>query len=191
MDPEFQKTTIARESKAQTGFVVPSLARPIKIIQGFNGPWSHFAYTISFPDFKIPTDDSYSLDFALPFGTEVVAAKSGEVVVTQKTRGFYEGVDFKTGLRYSPSQVILRHNDGYSLYAHLGEFAPRIQRGTFVRQGEPIALTGKTGWVGPAPHLHFEVFEFDKNKCLRFSHPVRFLDYNGPLEHQLLSQDKP
>jgi murein DD-endopeptidase MepM/ murein hydrolase activator NlpD len=82
------------------------------------------------------------LDIAVPSGSYIRAAGSGEVVDV--------GEDEVYG-RY----VVLDHGNGYQTrYAHAS--LTLVERGRTVRRSEVIALSGSTG-RSTAPHLHFEV----------------------------------
>jgi murein DD-endopeptidase MepM/ murein hydrolase activator NlpD len=83
------------------------------------------------------------IDIAGPVGTPIVAAASGEVIVSGWNSGGYGNL------------VKLRHADGsVSLYAHNSRLL--VRRGQTVEQGEPIAQMGSTGF-STGPHLHFEI----------------------------------
>ncbi|MEU9381771.1 M23 family metallopeptidase [Streptomyces sp. NPDC048279] len=86
-------------------------------------------------------------DFAVPIGTQVVAAHGGTVV---KAGGNGAG----DGPAYG-NAVVIRHGNGqYSQYAHLSRVDVRV--GQVVRTGQHIALSGNTG-NSTGPHLHFEI----------------------------------
>ncbi|MFD9000988.1 M23 family metallopeptidase [Streptomyces sp. NPDC059582] len=86
-------------------------------------------------------------DFAVPMGTNVVAANGGTVV---KTGGNGAG----DGPAYG-NAIVIRHSNGmYSQYAHLSRIDVRV--GQIVRAGQHIALSGNTG-NSSGPHLHFEI----------------------------------
>ncbi|WP_405880531.1 M23 family metallopeptidase [Streptomyces sp. NBC_01136] len=86
-------------------------------------------------------------DFAVPTGTEVVAAHGGTVVKA----GGNGGGD---GPAYGNAIVIKHGNGTYSQYAHLSRID--VQIGQVVATGQHIALSGNTGNT-TGPHLHFEI----------------------------------
>ncbi|MFI6486619.1 M23 family metallopeptidase [Streptomyces sp. NPDC050564] len=86
-------------------------------------------------------------DFAVPQGTEVVAAHGGTVV---KAGGNGAG----DGPAYGNAIVIKHGNGTYSQYAHLSRIDARV--GQVVATGQHIALSGNTG-NSSGPHLHFEI----------------------------------
>ncbi|WP_406172468.1 M23 family metallopeptidase [Streptomyces sp. NBC_00996] len=86
-------------------------------------------------------------DFAVPQGTEVVAAHGGTVV---KAGGNGAG----DGPAYGNAIVIKHGNGTYSQYAHLSRIDVRV--GQVVATGQHIALSGNTG-NSSGPHLHFEI----------------------------------
>jgi murein DD-endopeptidase MepM/ murein hydrolase activator NlpD len=86
-------------------------------------------------------------DFAVPQGTEVVAAHGGTVV---KAGGNGAG----DGPAYGNAIVIKHGNGTYSQYAHLSRIDVKV--GQIVATGQHIALSGNTG-NSSGPHLHFEI----------------------------------
>lgn len=94
-----------------------------------------------------------ALDIAAPYGTPIIAAKSG-VVASVSTGGSW---DWGYG-----NDVIIDHGDGYkSLYAHME--AVNVHPGQEVTGGQTvigwIGLTGRT----TGPHVHFEIRHNDVN----------------------------
>ncbi|MEU9137209.1 M23 family metallopeptidase [Streptomyces sp. NPDC048404] len=86
-------------------------------------------------------------DFAVPTGTNVMAAHGGTVV---KAGGNGAG----DGPAYGNAVVIKHANGTYSQYAHLSRIDVHI--GQVVSTGQHIALSGNTG-NSSGPHLHFEI----------------------------------
>ncbi|MFF1564439.1 M23 family metallopeptidase [Streptomyces sp. NPDC055059] len=86
-------------------------------------------------------------DFAVPIGTNVMAAHGGTVVKAGPNGG-------GDGPAYGNAIVIKHGNGTYSQYAHLSRIDVHI--GQTVSTGQHIALSGNTG-NSSGPHLHFEV----------------------------------
>ncbi|WP_217144378.1 M23 family metallopeptidase [Streptomyces sp. AC627_RSS907] len=86
-------------------------------------------------------------DFAVPIGTNVVAAHGGTVV---KAGGNGAG----DGPAYGNAIVIKHGNGTYSQYAHLSQI--NVSVGQIVQTGQSIAKSGNTG-NSSGPHLHFEI----------------------------------
>ena len=82
-------------------------------------------------------------DFAAPKGTRVLAAADGHVVFAGWRNGYGNTVEIRHGGSIS------------TLYGHLSGFASGIRTGARVRQADPIAYVGATGWA-TGPHLHYE-----------------------------------
>ena len=82
------------------------------------------------------------IDIRAPYGTNVVAVSSGEIV--------HEGAFLGYG-----EIILLDHQNGFcSLYAHLSEIL--VVEGDKVKKGEVIGRVGSTGLV-ESPTLHFEI----------------------------------
>ncbi|NMH60821.1 M23 family metallopeptidase [Alteromonas ponticola] len=114
------------------------------IVQGFNGSYSHQGAS------------RYAIDFAVPVGTEVVAARSGKVIDVEAS--FDRGGPAKKYARYA-NYVVILHDDGTTgEYYHLQKDGVLVKRGDSVVQGQPIAKSGNTGFSS-LPHLHFGVYK--------------------------------
>jgi murein DD-endopeptidase MepM/ murein hydrolase activator NlpD len=82
------------------------------------------------------------VDIAAPEGTPIRAVEHGEVIYSDRLRGY-------------GNMVIIRHAGGIvSVYAHNQENL--VRDGQQVARGEVIAYVGSTGRV-TGPHLHFEI----------------------------------
>jgi murein DD-endopeptidase MepM/ murein hydrolase activator NlpD len=114
---------------------------PRRLIQGFDGTETH------------REGMRYALDFAMPKGTPIVAARGGTVVHVQD--GFEKG-GADPELLQRANIVVVAHGDGtVASYGHLSSGLP-VSVGDSVAEGDLIAYSGATGFVGQ-PHLHFHV----------------------------------
>lgn len=100
------------------------------------------------------------IDWALPYGTDVYAAKDGVARIVYPGKGNNtEAIKWK-GHEIYGSCILLEHNDGtFSLYAHLSKTL--IITNQEVKSGELIALSGGTGQAAgrsSGNHLHFTVY---------------------------------
>jgi murein DD-endopeptidase MepM/ murein hydrolase activator NlpD len=115
------------------------------LIQGYFGKFSHYA----------GSGNEYAYDWAMPVGTTVCAAREGVVVGVRQ--------DSDAGGPYPvffncANYVVIRHSDGsYAEYLHLKNGGVRVALGATVQAGQPIGLSGATGFTSQ-PHLHFAVF---------------------------------
>lgn len=116
-----------------------SARRPL--IQGFDGEGSHLGSM------------RYSLDFGMPRGTPVLAAREGVVLYLQD--GFTEG-RADPRLLERANLVVVAHRDG--TMASYGHLTPglAVAVGDTVHEGQLLGLSGRTGFAGE-PHLHFHV----------------------------------
>jgi murein DD-endopeptidase MepM/ murein hydrolase activator NlpD len=96
------------------------------------------------------------VDWTVPEGTIVCAARAGRVVGVRQDSTF-SGPDPK--LKPLANYVIIKHDDGtFADYVHLKTGGALVKLGDEVTVGQPIGLSGKTGFAS-APHLHFSVFQ--------------------------------
>jgi len=133
---------------------------PVEISQGYDGKVSHRRL------------GAYALDFPMPSGTPVLAARGGTIALVIHDKAM-SGI--RTGKNEGDNRVVIEHADGtFAVYAHLrpGGSARIGQR---VLSGEPIGLSGDTGF-STGPHLHFEVYKI-RQDGQRETIPVRF--WNG------------
>lgn len=83
------------------------------------------------------------IDYGAPYGSDIVAAASGTVLVAGYNSGGYG------------NYVVINHGGGITtLYAHASRLC--VSAGQSVSQGQVIAKVGSTG-MSTGPHLHFEV----------------------------------
>ena len=98
------------------------------------------------------------IDIMAPEGTPVLAAAGG--VIVKRDSSALGGIS-----------LYQRGMDGTTIYfyAHLSRYAPGVDEGDLVRQGDVIAYVGHTGNASAsAPHLHFGVYTVtDPNRWWR------------------------
>ena len=88
----------------------------------------------------------HGVDYAAPVGTPVKSIGAGTVIA----KGYQGG---------GGNFLKIRHNSVYTTtYMHLSKYAPGIQEGSRVQQGEVIAYVGSTG-LSTGPHLDFRVYK--------------------------------
>jgi murein DD-endopeptidase MepM/ murein hydrolase activator NlpD len=126
------------------------------IVQGFGGRYSHSGAS------------KYAVDFAMPIGTPIYAARAGVVIdlVEQHTRG---GANRKYA-KYANYVVILHGDDTTGEYYHLKQNGVAVALGEHVKAGQKIGYSGNTGFSS-LPHLHFAVYHakpFGKYQSLPF-----------------------
>lgn len=110
-----------------------------RIVQGYGGMFSH--------------SHAAALDFAMPVGTAVYAARDGWVFRYKDTSD--EG---GWGDKYhrKANFIMIRHEDGsVGCYWHLQKNGVLVKEG-YVAKGQQIGWSGATGQVWQ-PHLHFSV----------------------------------
>ena len=84
------------------------------------------------------------VDWAAPAGTPILAAGDGTVEKVGREGGY-------------GNYVRIRHANGFATaYGHMLRFAPGMEKGVTVKQGQVIGFVGSTG-LSTGPHCHFEV----------------------------------
>ncbi len=132
-----------------------------ELIKAISHPKAHFAH------FK------YAIDFILPEGTTILAPKAGKVIDI-KVDSNCGGADPKyNDMKYANYMTIQHSNGEFSQYAHLKHNGSLVKLGDKVKQGQPIALSGNTGFT-TTPHLHFQIFKLNNTKIGWKSLKVRF-----------------
>lgn len=109
------------------------------------------------PFHRVMGNARWCVDFAMPEGTPIVAARGG-IVVDRESR--YSRNWRTPGPNGRPgNSIIIRHEDGQeSFYAHLTWHSLCSPVGACVCTGQVLALSGQTGYA-TYPHLHFGVFD--------------------------------
>jgi Membrane proteins related to metalloendopeptidases len=121
--------------------------------------------------------NQYAVDFVMPIGTDVFAARDG--VVIEVASDFFEGgTDIEVdGPRANIVRVL--HDDGtMALYVHLNWNTIRVVPGQRVRRGEYLADSGNTGFT-TGPHLHFVVQRNEGGALVAV--PLEFAGPTGPV----------
>ena len=135
-----------------------------KVIQGYNGKFSHSSGDYS----------KYAIDFAMPVGDTVSAARDGVVI------GIIE--DYNIGgknKKYRPfaNFITLYHSDEtLTQYVHLKHKGALVSLGDTVKALQPIGISGNTGFSG-SPHLHFNVLKPVYKSLISF--PIKFKSIDG------------
>lgn len=126
-------------------YALPYSDGPYRVSQGFLGRFSHYS----------GSPDEQAIDWTMPAGTKVTAARAGVVVACRADVSVGgRDVAYKKDCNY----IVIRHEDGtYAEYLHLDKDGVLVHTGDKVTQGEEIGLSGNTGYTSE-PHLHFAVF---------------------------------
>lgn len=89
------------------------------------------------------------VDYAAPFGSPILAAGDGEVVLISSESGYGK-------------YVRIKHDGGFfTTYSHISRTPPSLKVGQRVSQGQVIAYIGSTG-LSTGPHLYYELRIGDK-----------------------------
>lgn len=139
----------ARHDDSVTYFLPFAAGESYPVSQGFHGKYSHTG------------GDCYSIDFKMPVGTPVHAARGG-VVVGVKADSDKGGSDKK--FEWDANYVLIKHEDGtFGHYVHLQKDGAKVKLGQQIQVGDLIGLSGNTGH-STGPHLHFAVFKAANGK---------------------------
>ncbi|MEO8332581.1 MAG: M23 family metallopeptidase, partial [Gallionella sp.] len=97
-------------------------------------------------------DSKCAIDFDVPIGTPVLAARKG-IVVDIEQGNTLGGND----PRLKSNHVLVLHEDGtLGLYSHLAAYSHAVTFGQTVEAGMLIGYSGNVGY-STGPHLHFAV----------------------------------
>lgn len=118
----------------------------IYVSQGYHGETSHKGLS------------AYAVDFPVPVGTPVYAAREGIVVGSEGSSNLGGGTpEYRKFANY----VIIEHSDGtMGNYYHLKQGGAVAVIGQKVAKGDLIGYSGNTGYSS-GPHLHFSVSKVD------------------------------
>lgn len=156
---------------------------PVYVTQTINDP-ANFSH-------KPGTLEVYAIDFRLPRGTPVLAAREG--ILSRFHDGETGGGESKRFAKHA-NFVIIDHGGGvFTYYTHLQDtvFNESDIDTRKIAQGELIGHSGNTGWSS-GPHLHFQVQ--NKGTGIGQSIPFCFEDVPGgvpKLGKSYVSQNQP
>lgn len=108
------------------------------VIQGYDGSFSH--------------QGIYALDFAMPEGTPITAARDGIVIeVIQQ----FNVACLDDSCKNRGNHVVIYQPDGsMATYGHIRYQGSIVNVGDTVKRGDLLAYSGNTGYSA-GPHLHF------------------------------------
>ncbi len=178
-------------------YILP-FSGPVKITQGFFGGYRKQRCGTHGKSKRIH-DSTYAVDFGLPEGTPLRAARAGFIMEWRDSgRSNYANFlepDANPELRRKATQetnyVTICHDDGtFAVYAHLyfrgvdyelKERWKKTGRSTRIEQGQPIGWSGNTG-LSTGPHLHLVVCKRTPAESI----PMTFKDHSQSLDDRLI-----
>jgi murein DD-endopeptidase MepM/ murein hydrolase activator NlpD len=127
-------------------YVLPYTNETHFVTQADLGSFSH----------QLGSGNEHAIDWAMPVGTIVGAARDGTVVALRQDSDV-GGADPK--YKSSCNYVVIAHDDGtFSEYCHLRMDGVVVRLGQKVKAREQLGFSGDTGFRSSA-HLHFSVFQ--------------------------------
>ena len=135
-----------------------------------------FLVTGSYCHVSDPHARSLAYDFAMPIGTEVLAARAGVVRMVHESTP-----DEPNEIR--PNGFYIEHDDGsVGSYAHITQDGVLVEVGEQVEQGQVVAISGTSG--ADDPHLHFMVYQSYPEYVEDDDVPVNFRNARGRLDER-------
>lgn len=138
---------------------------------------SHLVSQAYHGDFSHSGSAAYSIDFAMPEGTQIYAARAG--VVIEVVQRFNDGGNDKSFIDKANFVTILHADGTMADYSHLRLNGARVAKGDEVKVGQFLGFSGATGFV-TGPHLHIGI----KKTVLGGKYEtiqVKFATINGPV----------
>jgi murein DD-endopeptidase MepM/ murein hydrolase activator NlpD len=135
------------------------------IIQGYGAKLSHRGA------------ERFTLDFGMPVGTPVHAARDGLVVLVEDSHD--SGCAREECGRFANFVVVLHADGTTGEYFHLQRGSVKVRVGENVARGQWLARSGNTGF-STAPHLHFGVYRTGRDRAAE-SLAVRFQTRHGAI----------
>lgn len=99
--------------------------------------------------------ERFTVDFGMPRGTPVHAAREGVVVLVEDSH--VVGCELDECGRFANFVVVLHEDGTTGEYFHLEPRTAVVRPGERIRRGQLLARSGNTGF-STAPHLHFGVY---------------------------------
>ena len=137
-----------------------------KVSQGYGGDFSHQGAV------------RYSVDFNMPEGTAVFAARNGLVIHVVQDNN--EGGATRDFVELANNITIMHEDGSFADYSHLQRNGARVRVGQQVRAGQLIGYSGATGFV-TGPHLHFGVKIVQEDGTF-MTIPVKFASRRGAIQ---------
>ena len=132
-----------------------------RVNQGYNGNFSH--------------QNENALDFTMPEGTEILAARDG--IIVQVVQNNTESCPKEECKKYN-NYITIMHADGtFGYYAHIKYNGSKYKTGDAVKRSDIIAYSGSVGWAA-GPHLHFVCFlpAFEKWNSIENSKLIKLIE---------------
>jgi len=137
-----------------------------RVVQGYGSRFSHTGF------------EEFAIDFEMPTGTSVHAARGGVVARVEESNNI--GC-WKDGCGEYANYIVILHSDGTTgEYYHLMQNGALVEVGDHVVQGQRIGRSGNTGHT-TIPHLHFAVYraaDWGNTQSI----PVRFRSVDGIID---------
>ena len=134
-----------------------------RVLQGYGSKFSHTGL------------EAFAVDFDMPEGTPVHAARAGIVARVEESHSIGCWED---GCGRYANYIVILHDDGTTgEYYHLMHEGAMVDVGDSVSQGQLIGYSGNTGHT-TMPHLHFAVYratDWGNTQSI----PVRFQAADG------------
>ncbi len=106
---------------------------------------------------------AHAIDFLLPIGTPILAARDGTVKKLKSDSDRY-GLDKK--FANDANYVAVKHDDDTFIeYVHLGKNQIVVQKGQNVKTGDLLGYSGLSGCMSEQ-HLHLNLFRIEGEKAV-------------------------